>query len=93
MRAVAAHDDGVRLGRTPVDPDHAVVHEPRAYAAPRRSRGLPGAHGLGRSGLSAYPAGVTATEALPHDLAAGETVLWRERRSPPFMEAAIAAAA
>ena len=35
---------------------------------------------------------MTATEALPHELAAGEAVLWRERRSPPFMEAAIAAA-
>jgi hypothetical protein len=35
---------------------------------------------------------VTAIEALPRDLAAGEAVLWRERRSPPFMEAAIAAA-
>ena len=29
---------------------------------------------------------------MPHELAAGEAVLWRERRSPPFMEAAIAAA-
>ena len=36
---------------------------------------------------------MTATETLPHDLAAGETVLWRERRTPPFMQAAIAAAA
>jgi hypothetical protein len=39
----------------------------------------------------------TATDpvasALPHGLAEGETVLWRERRSPPFMEAAIALAA
>ena len=36
---------------------------------------------------------MTATETLPKDLAAGEAVLWRERRTPPFMEAAIAAAA
>ena len=36
---------------------------------------------------------MTAIDALPHELAAGEAVLWRERRSPPFMEAAIAAAA
>ena len=36
---------------------------------------------------------MTATGALPYDLAAGESVLWRERRSPPFMQAAIAAGA
>jgi hypothetical protein len=30
---------------------------------------------------------------LPRVLAEGEAVLWRERRSPPFMEAAIAVAA
>jgi hypothetical protein len=39
----------------------------------------------------------TATDpvasAIPDGLAEGETVLWRERRSPPFMEAAIAVAA
>ena len=37
---------------------------------------------------SGHPAGVTATTTL----AEGEAVLWRERRSPPFMEAAIAVA-
>ena len=144
--AVRAQHDGVGLGRAPVDPDHADLHEPGAYAgasrvpAPRdRPSGTPcechlahsrrrlvrsfdlrdpwvGVERRGRlparpsgtrcechlalpralrrrrgSSSGAYPAGVTATEASPH-VAAGEAVLWRERRSPPFMEAAIAAA-
>ena len=52
---------------------------------------------LGRTAPSRHPAGVTALPATlaPRTpaLADGEVLLWRERRSPPFMEAAWALAA